>query len=77
MSIDDLYVQPVAARACPECHAIQGHWGWCIGQGYAHTGPHPESAEEPAPTERAPSTTACECGVKFTGGLHSSWCPAT
>lgn len=19
---------------------------------------------------------ACECGVKFTGGIHSDWCPA-
>lgn len=26
----------------------------------------------PAP---APKPTACECGVKFTGGIHSDWCP--
>lgn len=23
----------------------------------------------------APKAAACECGVKFTGGLHSDWCP--
>lgn len=22
-----------------------------------------------------PKAAACECGVKFTGGLHSDWCP--
>jgi hypothetical protein len=26
----------------------------------------------PAP---APKAAACECGVKFTGGIHSDWCP--
>lgn len=28
-----------------------------------------------APAPVAKKATVCECGVKFTGGLHSDWCP--
>lgn len=29
------------------------------------------------PCDTKENKTECECGVKFTGGLHSDWCPVS
>jgi hypothetical protein len=68
------FYQPPAKGYCTECCSYNGmHESACKSRGYANVGPHPDSPDAAAPvTERLPA--GCTCGVKFTGGLHSSWC---
>ena len=69
MSIDSLWNFPVL---CPGC-------GYTIGTGHSAMCPS-VSLDTCPPTERIPDPPnalplKCECGVCYTGGLHSSWCP--
>ena len=65
MSIDSLWNFPVL---CPGC-------GYTIGTGHSAMCPS-VSLDACPPTERIPEPPAvCECGVKYTGGIHSDWCP--
>lgn len=48
-------------KPCNGCGLHYGHVDGC---------PH----DAVPSTERLPEPAKCECGVKFTGGLHSDWC---